>query len=129
MTDFSNELSIRTLFENQVQRTPDRVAVLFKGECLTYRDLNLRANQLAHYLRRCGVGPDGLVGICVDRSLEMVIGLLGTLKAGGAYLPIDPTLPADRITFMLTDAQASVVVTQKNPQDPSAVNLSSVNPS
>ena len=85
-------------------RTPDAVAVVFEDQQLTYAELNARANQLAHYLRRLGVGPEVLVGLCVERSLEMVIGLLGILKAGGAYVPLDPDYPAERLTFMLKEA-------------------------
>ena len=84
----------------------------FEGKRLTYRELNSRANQLAHYLQGLGVGPEKLVGICVERSLEMVIGLLGILKAGGAYVPLDPTYPRERLRFMLEDAQVSVLLTQ-----------------
>ena len=101
------------LFEEQVLRTPEAVAVTFGDEQISYRELNQRANQLAHYLREFGVGPEMIVGICADRSLEMVIGLLGILKAGGAYLPLDPNYPAARISFMLEDAGVEVVVTQK----------------
>jgi non-ribosomal peptide synthetase component F len=97
------------LIEDQVERTPDALAVIFKDTQLTYRELNARANQLAHYLQQLGVGPDVLVGLCVERSLDMVVGLLGILKAGGAYVPLDPTYPSERITYMLTDAQAHVL--------------------
>ena len=106
---------IHQLFEAQVERTPDAVAVV-SGEQLTYRELNERANQLAHYLQKLGVKPDMLVGICVDRSVEMVVGLLGILKAGGAYLPLDPSYPQERISFMLEDSQSSVIVTQSHLQ-------------
>ena len=84
---------IHELFEAQVERTPDAVAVVYRDEELTYRELNHRANQLARYLREHGVGPEALVGLCVERSLEMVVGLLGILKAGGAYVPLDPAYP------------------------------------
>ena len=94
---------IHQLFESQVERTPDAVAVVFEGQQLTYRELNHRANQLAHYLQKLGVKPDVLVGICVERSLEMVVGLLSVLKAGGAYLPLDPGYPTERISFVLQD--------------------------
>jgi amino acid adenylation domain-containing protein len=87
--------------------------VVFADRQLTYRELNQRANQLAHYLRRLGVGPDVLVGLCVERSLEMVLGLLGILKAGGAYVPLDPAYPQERLTFMLRDAQVPIVLTQQ----------------
>jgi amino acid adenylation domain-containing protein/non-ribosomal peptide synthase protein (TIGR01720 family)/FkbM family methyltransferase len=100
-------------FEAQVEATPDAVAVSCDGDELTYRELNRRANQLAHYLRERGVGPDVPVGLCVERSVEMVVGLLGILKAGGAYLPLDPTHPKDRLEFMLGDARPKVLVTQQ----------------
>jgi non-ribosomal peptide synthetase component F len=89
------------------------VAVVFENEQLTYRELNRRANQLAHHLQKLGVEPEMLVGICVERSLEMVVGLLGILKAGGAYLPLDPSYPQERLAFMLEDAQVSVLLTQQ----------------
>ena len=99
------------LFEAQVARTPDAVAVVFEEDSLTYAELNTRANQLAHYLISKGVGPEVVVGLCLERSLEMVIGLIGILKAGGAYLPLDPSYPTERLAFMLTDANAPVLVT------------------
>ncbi|MEC4817871.1 MAG: condensation domain-containing protein, partial [Scytonema sp. PMC 1069.18] len=92
-TNYPVDICIHQLFETQVENTPDTVAVVFEDEQLTYGELNARANQLAHYLRRLGVGPEVLVGICVERSLEMVVGLLGILKAGGAYIPLDPAYP------------------------------------
>ncbi|MGL5924604.1 amino acid adenylation domain-containing protein, partial [Chroococcidiopsis sp.] len=104
---------IHQLFEKQVERSPDAIAVVFKGEKLTYRELNQRANCLAHYLRTLGVGSEVLVGICVERSLEMVVSLLGILKAGGAYLPLDPALPKESLTFRLQDAQVPILLTQK----------------
>ena len=94
------------LFEAQVARTPDAVAVVFEEQSLTYAELNARANQLAHYLIGKGVGPEVVVGLCVERSLEMVVGLIGILKAGGAYLPLDPGYPPERLAFMLADAKA-----------------------
>src|SRR5262249_26659395 len=100
------------LFEAQVARTPDAVAVVFADGTLTYGELNARANQLAHHLRALGVGPEVVVGLCVERSLELLIGLLGILKAGGAYLPLDPSYPRERLAFMLADAGAPVLVTQ-----------------
>lgn len=105
------ETSIHQLFEAQVEQTPDAVAVVFAGKQLTYRELNSRANQLAHYLQSLGVEPEVLVGICVERSLEMVIGLLGILKAGGAYVPLDPGYPKERLTFMLEDSLTPVLLT------------------
>ena len=111
--EYPKDISIHELFEEQVERTPDAIAVVFEEQQLTYRELNVKANQLAHYLRKLGVGPEVLVGICVERSLEMIVGLLGILKAGGAYLPIEPTYPEERINFMLEDSQISVILTQK----------------
>jgi amino acid adenylation domain-containing protein len=100
-------------FEEQAAQSPERIAVVFEGRQLTYRELNLKANQLAHYLQRRGVGPEVLVGLCVERSFEMLVGILGILKAGGAYLPLDPHYPRERLAFMVSDAQARVVLTQK----------------
>lgn len=100
------------LVETQVQRTPDVVAVVFEGQQLTYQQLNQKANQLAHYLQRLGVGPEVMVGVCMERSLEMVVALLGILKAGGAYVPLDPTHPSERLAFMLEDTQVPVILTQ-----------------
>jgi amino acid adenylation domain-containing protein/thioester reductase-like protein len=99
------------LFESWARRQPDAPALTFENETISYRELDARANQLAHYLRRLGVGPDVLVGIGVERSPAMIVGVLGVLKAGGAYLPLDPTYPADRLAFMLADAQVSVLLT------------------
>ena len=89
------------------------MAVVFEDKRLTYRELDQRANQLAHHLRALGVKPEVLVGICVERSLEMVVGLLGILKAGGAYVPLDPEFPKERIAFMLEDARVPVLLTQR----------------
>ncbi|HEU4964901.1 MAG TPA: amino acid adenylation domain-containing protein [Bacilli bacterium] len=108
---YRREVTLAQLFEEQVERTPDAVAVVFAGAMLTYRELNERANQLAHHLQRLGVGPDKLVGVAMERSLEMVIALYGILKAGGAYVPIDPTYPQDRLAFMLADSQVEVLLT------------------
>ena len=104
---------IHTLFEAQVERTPDAIAAEIQGNQLTYRELNNRANQLAHFLINNGVGPDTLIGICVQRSLRMLVGMLGVLKAGGAYVPLDPAYPADRLAFMIEDAGLSLVLTQE----------------
>ena len=131
--------TLHQLFEEQVERTPDTVAVVMAGgkemarlsdgsmgqgdaqspnlpisQSLTYAELNARANQLAQHLQSLGVGPETLVGICVERSLEMVVGLLGILKAGGAYLPLDPTYPQERLAFMLQDANTPVLLTQQH---------------
>ncbi len=105
---------IHTLIEKQVELTPDAIAVAFGPLCLTYHSLNAHANQLAHYLRQHGVGPEVPVGLCVERSVPMIIGLLGILKAGGAYLPLDPEYPAERLHFMLADARAPVLLTRQS---------------
>ena len=104
--------SVHEMFEEQAERRPEAVAVEYEGRQLSYGELNRRANQLGHYLRKQGVGPEVRVGICVERSLEMVVGLLGILKAGGAYVPLDPNHPAERLSFMLSDSGARVLVTQ-----------------
>jgi amino acid adenylation domain-containing protein len=104
---------IHQLFEAQVEQTPDTVAVIFENQQLTYRELNNRANQLAHSLQQMGVKPDMLVGICVERSWEMVVGILAILKAGGAYVPLDPAYPKERLAFMLEDAQVQLLLTQQ----------------
>ncbi|MDZ8085086.1 MAG: amino acid adenylation domain-containing protein [Nostoc sp. DedQUE12b] len=111
---YPQEQCIHQLFEAQVERTPDAVAVVFESEQLTYRQLNTKANQLAHYLRSLGVKPEVLVGICVERSLSMVIGLLAILKAGGAYIPLDPSYPKERLAYMLEDSCPGVLLTQQN---------------
>jgi amino acid adenylation domain-containing protein len=113
-TNYPQGKCIHHLFEEQVERTPDKIAVVFEDQDLTYRELNNRANQLAHYLQRLGVKPDDLVGICVERSLDAIVGILGILKAGAAYLPLDPTLPPKRLAFMLQDAQPTVLLTQQH---------------
>jgi amino acid adenylation domain-containing protein len=111
--DYPQDKCIHQFFEEQVERTPDAVAVVYANQHLTYRELNCRANQLAHHLRSLGVGADVLVGICVERSLLMIVGLLGILKAGGAYVPLDPEYPQERLSFMLEDAQVPVLLTQQ----------------
>jgi amino acid adenylation domain-containing protein len=108
---------LHELVQEQARATPDAVAAEFRGEQLTYAELEARANQLAHHLVTLGVGAEVLVGICLERSLEMVVGLLGILKAGGAYVPVDPAYPAERQAFMLTNSQAPVVVTQASLAD------------
>ncbi|MEY3329317.1 MAG: McnB protein, partial [Cyanobacteriota bacterium] len=110
--NYLQDKCIHQLFEEQVERTPHNVAVVFENNSLTYQQLNTRANQLAHYLQELGVKPDTLVGICVERSLEMIVGILGILKAGGAYVPLDPEYPQERLNFMLEDSQVKVLVTQ-----------------
>ena len=111
--DYPKDKRIHELFEAQVERTPEAVAAVFEDKHLTYRELNHRANQLAHYLRKLGIGAEVLVGICMERSLEMVVALLGILKAGGAYVPLDPDYPKERVEFMLNDARVPVVVTRQ----------------
>jgi len=111
--DYPKDLCIHQLFEAQAERTPDAVAAVFEDHQLSYCELNHRANQLARYLRTLGVGAEVLVGICVERSLEMIIGLLGILKSGGAYVPLDPGYPKERLAFMLEDAQVPVLLTQR----------------
>ncbi|MBD2002942.1 MULTISPECIES: non-ribosomal peptide synthetase [Cyanophyceae] len=111
--DYSQNQCIHQLFETQVNQTPDNIAVVFDTQELTYRELNQRANKLAHYLQKQGIKPEVLVGICVERSLEMIVGILGILKAGGAYIPLDPAYPQERLAFMLEDAQVSVLLTQQ----------------
>ncbi|RKZ71512.1 MAG: non-ribosomal peptide synthetase, partial [Candidatus Parabeggiatoa sp. nov. 1] len=129
-TSVPQEACIHHLFENQVERTPEAVAVVFEDEQLSYRELNCRANQLAHHLITLGVKPETLVGICVERSVEMIVGLLGILKAGGAYVPLDPAYPPARLALMLEDAQVQVLLTQQHwleilaePRPPSIVCL------
>ncbi|MBN4004268.1 non-ribosomal peptide synthetase [Nostoc sp. LPT] len=112
-SNYPQDKCIHQLFEEQYLSTPNAVAVVYENQHLTYRELNCRANQLAHYLQTLGVKPDVLVGICVERSLEMVVGLLGILKAGGAYVPLDPNYPTERLSFMLEDAQVRVLLTQQ----------------
>ncbi len=118
--EYPRDKCIHQLFEEQVATTPDAVAVIFKEQQLTYRELNIRANQLANHLKTLGVKPDNLVAICVNRCLEMVVGILGILKAGGAYVPLDPAYPQERLSHMLDDSQASILLTTENllPQIP-----------
>ncbi len=104
---------IHQLFEAQVAQTPEAIAVVFEEEQLTYEELNVRANQLAHYLEGLGVVPETLVGIYVERSIEMVVGLLGILKAGGAYVPLDPTYPKERLAYMIEDSSVSILLSQE----------------
>ena len=113
-TPYPKSKCIHQLFEEQVEKTPNAVAVVYEDESLTYQQLNLRANQLAQYLQTLGVKPEVLVGICIERSPLMVVGLLGILKAGGAYVPLDPAYPQERLAFMLADAQVSVLLTQES---------------
>ena len=105
---------VHHLFEQQVERAPEAVAVVFEGQSLTYQELNRRANLLAHRLRDLGVGPEQLVGLRTERGIEMVVGIIAILKAGGAYLPLDPVYPRERVAFMLADSGAKVIVTQNS---------------
>lgn len=113
-SEYPRESCIHDLFETQAGKSPDKVAAVFGAEKLTYRELNHRANQLAYYLQKVGVGPEVLVGIFAERSLEMIVGLLGILKAGGAYVPLDPSFPSERLAFMLKDARVPVLLTQEH---------------
>ena len=112
-TDYRRDLRIHDFFEEQVERTPESTALICGAERLTYRELNSRANRVAHYLREQGVGSEVLVGICVERSIEMLVGILGILKAGGAYVPLDPAYPKDRLAAILEDAKAPILITQQ----------------
>jgi amino acid adenylation domain-containing protein len=111
---YPNDRCVHQLFEDQVDRRPDAIALIAEAGTLTYRELNQRANQLGSFLRKLGVGPDVLVGLCIERSIEMVVGVLGILKAGGAYVPLDPTYPQERLAFMLEDSQVSLVLTSQS---------------
>ncbi|HEY6285708.1 MAG TPA: condensation domain-containing protein, partial [Ktedonobacteraceae bacterium] len=106
------EQCVHQLFEEQARRRPEAIALVYENQTMTYRELNERANQLAHRLQQLGVATEKCVGLCMDRSLGMVVGLLGILKAGGAYVPLDPTYPRERLAFMLQDTQALVLITQ-----------------
>ena len=109
--DYPREACLHTLFETRVAKAPQAVAVAHGGNTLTYAELNAHANRLAHRLRAHGVGPQALVGICMERSLDLIVGLLGILKAGGAYVPLDPNVPRERLALMLDDAHVAVVLT------------------
>jgi arthrofactin-type cyclic lipopeptide synthetase C len=111
---FTADQCVQELFEEQVLKTPDAVAVVFRDESLSYDQLNRRANQLAHYLTHLGVTPDARVAICVERGLEIVVGLLAVLKAGGVYVPLDPAYPPDRLRFMLEDSDPVALLTQSH---------------
>ena len=111
--DYRSDVCLHQWFETQVERTPDGAAVTHDGATITYKDLNQRANQLAHYLRKLGIGTDSRVAIYVERSLELVVGILSILKAGGAYVPLDRSLPTERLSFILSDSEIHVVLTQE----------------
>ncbi|MDA2093664.1 amino acid adenylation domain-containing protein [Bacillus cereus] len=112
--DVPPQVTIHEMFERQAMIYPNAIAVTYEKEKITYKELNERANQLAHYLQKKGVGPDTLVGLCVERSLEMIVGILGILKAGGAYVPLDPTYPEQRLQYILEDASIQLFVTQES---------------
>jgi amino acid adenylation domain-containing protein len=112
--EFPNDTCVHQMFEEQAARTPDAVAVIFKGTTLSYSELNRRANRLAHFLRDLGVRPDKPVAICTQRSSEMVIALMAVLKAGGAYVPLDPAYPVERLLFMLRDSEPVALLTQQD---------------
>src|SRR5262249_38829401 len=108
-----NDQGINQFFAAQSARTPDAIAAIFRDQHLTYRALNSRANQLAHHLQSTGVGPEVRVGICMERSLDIVVGLMGILKAGGAYVPVEPSVPSERLAFILEDALVPILLTQQ----------------
>ncbi len=112
--DYPQETCIHHLFEQQVARVPTNKAVIYADQSLTYQQLEERSNLLAHYLQKCGVGPDVLVGIYMERSLEMIVSMIGILKAGGAYVPLDPDYPPERLIFLLTDTRPPVLLTQSH---------------
>jgi len=114
---YEGDRTVAELFEAQVERTPDAAAVMFEHEVLSYRELNRRANQVAHYLRSLGVAPEIPVAICLERGLEMVISVLAVVKAGGAYVPIDPADPRERVEYLLRDADARVLMTKQYPEE------------
>ena len=112
--EYPREKCVHELFEEQVERQPEAVAVVYGEECLSYGELNRRANRLGHYLRRLGVRPDSRVAVCMERSVELEIGLLGVLKAGGAYVPLDPGYPEERLRYMLEDSQPVALLTERH---------------
>ena len=112
--DYPDTALIHEQFEAQVKDTPEAMALVFEDTHLTYKQLNEQSNQLAHYLIAQGIKPDTLVGLCVERSLAMVIGILGILKAGGAYVPLDPQNPSERLLYQIEDAELALVLTQRS---------------
>ena len=113
MSRIQSDGLIHEMFESQFLQTPHAIAVTFQGQQLTYQELNQQANQVAHYLQSLGVKPETLVGVCIERSLEMLVGLLAVLKAGGAYVPLDPSYPIDRLAFMVEDAELPILLTEQ----------------
>ncbi len=124
--DYISAKCIHEIFAEQAATTPNQIAVVYENEQLTYTQLNSKANQLAHYLRQLGVKPEVVVGLCIERSLDMMIGLLAILKAGGAYLPLDPVLPKESLSFRLQDAQAAILLTQHQLADALAIDVAQV---
>src|ERR1041385_253509 len=120
-TDFPCDQTIHQLFQEQAARTPDQLAIVCGNERVTYSELNENANRLAHHLRRRGIGPEMRVAICVERSVEMIVALLGVLKTGAAYVPLEPNYPAERTNFILQDSQARLLLTQERFKESSAV--------
>ena len=114
ISGIERQTTLQELFEEQVAQQPDSVAIVCEGIQITYRELNQRANQLAYYLQKEGIYPEKFVGICLERSSNVIVGILGILKAGGVYVPIDPAYPKERINYILEDAQASILLTQKD---------------
>ena len=113
--EYPKDASLAKLVEEQVERAPNAVAVIFEeSSSITYRELNERANQLAHELRKHGAGPDQLIGMCLNRSIDMIVALLAIIKAGAAYVPIDPDLPSERLRYMIEDSGARLLVTERN---------------
>lgn len=110
--DYSHDQCIHKLFEEQAEHTPDATAVTFEDQCLTYYELNANANKLARYLQKLGVNPNEMVGICMEPSIDMIIGLLGILKSGGAYVPLNPAYPKERLAFIMEDTQISILLTE-----------------
>ena len=111
---YPQDVCVHQFVEKQAANTPEATALWANGQVMTYAQLNQQANQLAHYLQTLGIGPNVLVGLCVERSLNMVVGMLSILKAGGTYVPLDPAYPAERLNYMLKDAQITVLLTQKH---------------
>ncbi|MBJ8050289.1 amino acid adenylation domain-containing protein, partial [Bacillus cereus group sp. N18] len=114
---YPKECSVQELFEQKAVCTPEAVAAVYNNQQITYKELNERANQLAHYLRKQGVEREMMVGICIERSLEMIVGLLGILKAGGAYVPLDPTYPEQRLKYISQDSGVNIVITKEDPKE------------
>ncbi|BFH69022.1 hypothetical protein J27TS7_06760 [Paenibacillus dendritiformis] len=126
-TLYPRDKTIYELFEEQAERVPDQIAVVYEGQQLTYRELNQRANQLARTLREIGIGLDQRIGIMVERSLEMIVGIIAILKSGGAYVPIDPDYPEERIRYMLDDSEAKLLLTQSHLKIPEVFSGISLN--